>query len=153
MIWSLTWSNSSKCQRHRNFWLYITLDLKSQITKIKLTGWIQLRLFLTLKENQNVFCTYYVVGTVLGAQKVQWSKCRFGPDYCFCYVILSWSLPLKQNGGWRKFMGLTRVLLTWQVLHCVSWQVKASLRIGAKLGTQRDNSLSLLTGHSRAVEP
>ena len=28
-----------------------------------------------------------------------------------CYVIPSWSLPVKQNGGVRKFMGLTRVLL------------------------------------------
>ena len=27
--------------------------IKSQITKIKWTGWIDLRLFLTLKENQN----------------------------------------------------------------------------------------------------
>lgn len=73
---------------------------------------------------------------------------------CNCYVIPSWSLPVKQNGGVRKFMGLTQVLLKWQVLHCVSKrQVKESLRIGVKLGTQRDSSLSLQTSHSGAVEP
>lgn len=65
-----------------------------------------------------IYCLQFV-GTVLGAQKVQLSKCRLGPDYCFCYMILSWSLPLKQNGGLRKLHGTDKGVIDMTGLHCV----------------------------------